>query len=244
LLYIENCLGLPFYFATNFNHLLGGLTIRLYGILGVDGFGREVMPVAKDMINGIYGSKGSKLVFVDKEPFEINVINGIEVISEDEFIKHPATEKYFNIAIADYQIRERVSNKIEALGIKPFQIIAKNTFVGDNNDIGEGAILCPFATITSDAKIGKYFHANIYSYVAHDCIVGDYVTFAPSVHCNGRVVVEDYAYIGTGVVIKQGNHNEPIIIGKGAVVGMGAVVTKNVAPYTTVIGNPARPMNK
>ncbi|POC04420.1 acetyltransferase, partial [Vibrio vulnificus] len=98
----------------------------------------------------------------------------------------------------------------------------------DANEIGEGAILCPFTMITSNAKIGKGFHANIYSYVAHDCVIGDYVTFAPNVMCNGNVHVHDHAYIGTGAVIKQGTPNKPLIIGEGAVVGMGAVVTKSV----------------
>ena len=56
----------------------------------------------------------------------------------------------------------------------------------------------------------------------------NFVTFAPSVHCNGKVVVEDHAYIGTGVVIKQGTDDRPIIIGEGSIVGMGAVVTKSV----------------
>ena len=123
--------------------------------------------------------------------------------------------------------------------IQPFTIKASNSVILDNNDIGEGAILCSFTTITSNAKIGRFFHCNIYSYVAHDCVIGDFVTFAPSVHCNGKVVIEDYTYIGTGVVIKQGTNERPIIIGKGSVVGMGAVVTKSVPPFTTVIGNPA-----
>jgi acetyltransferase-like isoleucine patch superfamily enzyme len=80
--------------------------------------------------------------------------------------------------------------------------------------------------------------------LAHDCVIGDFVTFAPDVHCNGGVIVEDYAYIGTGAIIKQGTVEKPIVIGRGAVVGMGAAVTKSVAPFTTVVGNPAIALKK
>ena len=108
--------------------------------------------------------------------------------------------------------------------------------------VGAGAVLSPFVTITSNVRIGQHFHANLYSYVEHDCVVGDFVTFAPGVHCNGNVVVEDHAYIGTGAILKQGQPGKPLVIGRGAVVGMGAVVTKSVAPGVTVVGNPARPL--
>ena len=114
----------------------------------------------------------------------------------------------------------------------------------DNIEIGEGRLLCPFVSITSNIKIGKFFHANIYSYVAHDCVIGDYVTFAPGVKCNGNIHIEDHAYIGTGAVIKQGTPDKPLVIGKGAVVGMGAVVTKSVPAGVTVVGNPARILEK
>ncbi|MEH2295892.1 acyltransferase [Nostoc sp.] len=49
------------------------------------------------------------------------------------------------------------------------------------------------------------------------------------------VVIEDYAYIGTCVIILPG-----VRIGKGAVVASGAVVTKDVAPYTMVGGVAAK----
>ena len=114
----------------------------------------------------------------------------------------------------------------------------------DEVQMSEGAILCPFVTLTSNIRIGKHFHANHYSYVEHDCVIGDYVTFAPGVKCNGNVVVEDHAYIGAGAVIKQGQPGQPLVIGRGAMVGMGAVVTKNVPPGATVVGNPARPLIK
>ena len=114
----------------------------------------------------------------------------------------------------------------------------------DDVKIGEGAILTAFVTLTSNIRIGRYFQANIYSYVAHDCVIGDFVTFAPCVRCNGNVHIEDHAYIGTGAIIKQGNPGRPIRIGRGAVVGMGAVVTKDVPAGLTVVGNPARPLTK
>jgi maltose O-acetyltransferase len=51
----------------------------------------------------------------------------------------------------------------------------------------------------------------------------------------GPVVIHDWAYIGTRVTILPG-----ITIGEGAVVASGAVVTKDVAPWTMVGGIPAK----
>ena len=46
--------------------------------------------------------------------------------------------------------------------------------------VKDGACLSPFVTLTSNISIGRCFHANLYSYVEHDCIIGDFVTFAPA----------------------------------------------------------------
>jgi acetyltransferase-like isoleucine patch superfamily enzyme len=70
------------------------------------------------------------------------------------------------------------------------------------------------------------------------------VTFAPRVHCNGNVRIEDHAYIGTGAVLRPGSNSRPLVVGAGAVVGMGAVVTRDVPPRATVVGNPAKPLDK
>jgi acetyltransferase-like isoleucine patch superfamily enzyme len=80
--------------------------------------------------------------------------------------------------------------------------------------------------------------------VEHDCTIGDFVTFAPGVQCNGNVIVHDFAYVGAGAVIKQGRPSVPLTIGRGATIGMGAVVTRSVAPGETVVGNPARLLEK
>ena len=126
----------------------------------------------------------------------------------------------------------------------PWGVTAANVVQMDDVQLGVGAVLSPFVTLTSNVRIGRHFHANLYSYVEHDCVVGDFVTFAPRVHCNGNVVIEDHAYIGTGAILKQGQPGKPLVIGRGAVVGMGAVVTKSVAAGATVVGNPARLMER
>ena len=66
------------------------------------------------------------------------------------------------------------------------------------------------------------------------------MTFAPGVKCNGNVIIEDFVYIGTGAIIKQGSKIRPLTIGSGAKIAMGSVVTKSVKPGDIVIGNPAK----
>jgi len=216
--------------------------MKLYGIVGAGGFGREVMPLAKQWLQ----TQGSvhRLVFIEEKMIDQPHINQYPIMTMAEFLSAKADAKYFNVAIANADIRQRIVEILISNQCIPFQIVATQHIQLDNNQIAEGAIFCPFTTVTSNTRIGKFFHANIYSYVAHDCCIGDYVTFAPNVHCNGGVIIEDHVYVGTGVIIKQSTAEKPIVIGKGAVLGMGAVVTKSVPPFATVVGNPARPLIK
>ena len=214
-----------------------------YGIIGAGGYGREVMPLARLQLQGEVTARNAELFFVVDEVIDPRPVNGYSIISLNDFLSLPS-RRYFNIAISDSKVRERISAICLDFGAAPFTIKAENIVIMEGNQIGVGAILSPFVTITSNTKIGAFFHANIYSYVAHDCIIGDFVTFAPSVKCNGNVVIEDHAYIGTGAVIRQGKNGIPLTIGREAVVGMGAIVTKSISSGTTVIGNPARPLIK
>jgi sugar O-acyltransferase (sialic acid O-acetyltransferase NeuD family) len=217
-------------------------TDTLIGIIGAGGFAREVMPIAQECIAQKFSHVSSekvRIVFVETMP-SAKLVNDYEVMSEADFCNYECNEKLFNIAIGSSQSRKDVSDRLIAMNCAPISIFGSSARMYDANSLGVGATICDNVIITSNAKIGDFFQANIYSYVAHDCVIGDFVTFAPRVSCNGNVHIEDFAYIGTGAVIKQGTTSKPIVIGRGATVGMGAVVTKNVAPYTTVVGNPAK----
>jgi sugar O-acyltransferase (sialic acid O-acetyltransferase NeuD family) len=209
----------------------------LIGIYGASGFGREVAPLVKQ------AHAGATIVFLDDAP-KAKALNGLPVWTFDRFLGEPAAERSAAIAIADSHVRQKLDQRCRDAGVAPLAVRHPSVVELDDVVIGDGAVLCSFVTLTSNILIGRSFHANIYSYVAHDCRIGDFVTFAPGVMCNGNVHIGDHAYIGTGAVIRQGSPDKPLTIGAGAVVGMGAVVIKDVPPGITVVGNPARPLDR
>ncbi|KZY84843.1 acetyltransferase [Oleiphilus sp. HI0081] len=215
---------------------------EIYAVYGASGYGREVMPLVRQQY-AQNDSNSQLFVFIDDNP-TLNEVNSHKVYSYSEFLKLDVNRKNVAVAIANDEVREKLSIQCVEDGIHLLDVTASNVINMDDVSIDKGYILSPFVTLTSNIKIGKSFHANIYSYVAHDCVIGDYVTFAPGVKCNGNVHIEDHAYIGTGAILKQGTPNKPLVIGARAIIGMGAVVTKDVPPNTTVVGNPAKPFNK
>jgi sugar O-acyltransferase (sialic acid O-acetyltransferase NeuD family) len=217
--------------------------MKRYAIFGASGCGRGVMPLARQQLQQVLDKGEADLVFVDDHPPALRV-NGHRVLTTAQWMAEPAISRDVCIAIANSQIRQSLAVQCETGGIGFFAVRAGNVVQMDDVQLGEGAILSPFVTLTSNIRIGRHFHANLYSYVEHDCVIGDFVTFAPGVKCNGNVVIEDHVYIGAGAVIKQGQLGAPLVIGRGAVVGMGAVVTKSVPAGATVVGNPAKVMNK
>lgn len=216
--------------------------LSLYAVYGASGCGRGIMPIAREQLRK-HGVPADCLVFVDDGAVSASM-NGQRVLSYADFLAEPACERHVVLAIANSAVRERLASRCTADGVRAWSVAAPNVVVMDDVVIGEGAALSPFVTITSNIRIGKHFHANLYCYVEHDCVIGDFVTFAPGVKCNGNIVIKDHAYVGTGAVLKQGKPGQPLVIGRGAVIGMGAVVTKDVPAGATVVGNPARIMNK
>lgn len=194
-------------------------------IYGAGGFGRELVTAARNC--------DREIVFVSDSPARafagIPMVRLSDLTNDDRVV----------IGIADRDVRRRLAPTCTI----PFgRLIAPTAIIGNEVEIGEGSIFCDFTMVTASAIIGRHFHCNIYSYVAHDCVIGDFVTFAPKVCCNGNVHVRDGAFVGTGATIRQGKPGRPLVIGEEAVIGMGAVVTKDVPAGATVVGNPLRPM--
>jgi sugar O-acyltransferase (sialic acid O-acetyltransferase NeuD family) len=113
--------------------------------------------------------------------------------------------------------------------------ISKQAIILDvNNSIGDGTIICPGVIITTNCFIGSHVHLNIQTTVGHDSVINNFVTTAPSVNISGNVVINDYVYLGTKVVVK-----EKINICSNVTVGLNGGVVKDITEPGTYIGTPA-----
>jgi sugar O-acyltransferase (sialic acid O-acetyltransferase NeuD family) len=216
----------------------------LFAVMGAGGFGREVMPMVQDDLAMTHRSEYCEAVFVIEDQYAESTpkkLNGQRVLTMSQFLRWDGEKRYV-LAIQKSDARQRIAESLPP-DVLPFNVRGSLSGVFDGNEIGAGSILCNFTQITSNATIGKHFHLNLFSCVEHDCRIGDYVTFSPGVKCSGRVVIEDHVFVGAGAVIRDGS-DKPMVIGRGAVIGMGAVVTKSVPPGVTVVGNPARPLER
>lgn len=136
----------------------------------------------------------------------------------------------------------------------------------ETEQIGPGTRIWAFAHVLRGAVIGSGCNICDHSYIDEDVVIGDRVTIKGQVavvdgmriaddvfigpnatftndrfprsrqpfQCQ-RMVIGKGASIGAGAILLPG-----VSVGEGAMVGAGAVVTRDVPPFTVVIGNPAR----
>lgn len=144
----------------------------------------------------------------------------------------------FVLAMGGFRGRERceLAHQLASKGLVPSKpLIHPRAWVADTARVGDGTQVLAMAAVSESATIGKHCIINTSAVVDHDCSLADGVHIMPGATLAGCVVVEEFASIGSGAVILP-----RIRIGRSAVVGAGAVVTRDVAPNETVIGIPAR----
>ena len=132
-------------------------------------------------------------------------------------------------------VRLGIHELLKKQGLRPITAIHRTAFVAHNATVGEGSQVYAMATICVDAQIGKGCIVNTRASVDHECVLEDGATVGPGATLAGLVEVGKNADIYTGAVVLP-----RVKIGEGAIVGAGAVVLKDVPPYSTVVGNPAR----
>lgn len=143
------------------------------------------------------------------------------------------------IAIGDNPTRERLWRTLSVAGES--LVVAKHpsAIVSEDVSVGAGSMLCAGAIVNTGTSIGCGVILNTGCTVDHHSTIGDFVHIAPGVHMGGEVAAGARAFVGIGAVVLPG-----IRIGEDSIVGAGAIVIRDVAPGTTVVGCPAKPISR
>lgn len=171
----------------------------------------------------------------------------VVLFSDWEIIK-PLLEKYKTSIIYSRIETDRRNSAIPLFNIldceariEPGAIIREQVTIGNNAVILMGAIINKGAKIGEETMIDMNAVIGGRSVIGKRCHIGAGVVIAGVIEpiSVGPVNIEDDVFIGANAVILEGVH-----IAQGAVVASGAVVTKDISPYTVVAGIPAKIIKK
>jgi sugar O-acyltransferase (sialic acid O-acetyltransferase NeuD family) len=114
-------------------------------------------------------------------------------------------------------------------------LVDPTAFVSGTARIGVGCVVYPNCFAGAGAQVGDCVFCLSGSVVNHDDVVEDRVTLAAHAVLAGEVHVEEGCYLGQCCTVKQ-----KVRIGRGSIIGMGAVVIADVQRSSVMVGNPAR----
>lgn len=201
-------------------------------IIGAGGMGKEIFFIAKNSIG--YGTEFKVKGFLDfpKPDWNSNVYPPI-LGMEDDYEIQP--EDVFACSIGDVLLKRKVCEKMKARGAKFQTLIFKNVELRENVKIGEGCIIDSNAIIGSDTVIGENCLIQVFSVIAHDCVIGDYSRIDSRAFLVGGVKVGQNVTVYTNSVI---SHN--VVLEDNSRVSALSFVVRSVKSGTTVMGNPAK----
>lgn len=202
-------------------------------IVGAGGVGRETSLIIQQ-INELKIT-WNLIGFIDDDVNSWgNVINGYPVIGGMDSLEKLSLDTYVVVAIANYKVKKKIVNKINNK-FKFATIIDPKVYIHDYMTIGEGTIIYEGAIITANIQVGNHVIISPKCGIGHDSIIKDYVSLLWNVNVSGNDVIEEGVMMGSGSTIIQGKK-----IGKGSIIGAGAVVIDDIDSFTTAVGVPAK----
>lgn len=208
-------------------------------VVGIGGFGREVL----DLVSAVNAARTMPafdlLGSIDDHPSRTNLTRldalGTPYLGTvDDWLASGRTAR-FVVGIAHPEHRSAVDERMVRAGAVAATLVHPSATVGAQVRLGEGALVCAGARLTTNIVLGRHVHVHVNATVGHDSTLEDFASVYPAGAVSGSCHLGRGTTVGAHATVLQG-----LVVGQGAFVGAGAVVTRDVADRVVVKGSPAR----
>ncbi len=199
------------------------------------GFGREIYDLAQ-RINHIE-NRWKDIVFIDNYKSEC-FFEDVGLFAMKDLPYKPG-EIEIIIANGEPAEREIIYKELQEYGYEITTLVDPLAVISPNAHIGKGSIVIGYTMVNSFATIGENVVLQSHCVIGHDVCVGNHCVLSSGFMPSGKTKIGERVFLGLNTCTIDG-----VEIGDDAVIGMGAVVHRNVEPNMIVMGNPARPIRK
>ena len=147
----------------------------------------------------------------------------------------PRGVRIVNCVCSDLVARRSVYNRIREHGCRPISLIDSTTIIFEGAVVLEGAYIQSFVSVQAGAAVGVNCTLHTGCMVGERVTLGSHTFVGPGAMLCGRGTHGEGVYFGANCTVLP-----DVNIGMRAIIGAGAVVTKNVRAYATVVGVPAK----
>ena len=205
-------------------------------IIGAGGVGRETSMLIEDINH--YKNEWLLLGYVDdNESLQGKFINGYKVIANIDWLNSITEETYAVCTVSDPKLKLSILGRIKNEKIKFANLIHPTAVVSNHVNMGEGIIIQAYCIVTTNVALGNHVQLNPQCGIGHDCSIGDYSSLYWNVNISGNVTIDEGCILGTKSTVLQQKH-----IGRWSILGAASTVTKDIPPYCTALGTPAKPI--
>ena len=162
---------------------------------------------------------------VDRAAAELSDVLGHPVLGTDEDLPRLAREHRFALVtigqIASPQPRQRLAERLTALGFVLPAIVSPLARVSPHAVIGPGTVVHHFAVVNAGARVGAHCIINTRALIEHDAGIGDFCHVSTAAVVNGGASLGNGTFLGSGAVCRDNT-----AIGADCFVAMGERVLR------------------
>ena len=151
----------------------------------------------------------------------------------------PRPDVAYLTCFGDGAARHRVRCELEARGARMGTVVSPNVIYATSPTDSRNSLFLGVCSISNDLVLGDDLLIQSFACIGHDVVIGTGVTISSHAFVGGHAKLESFCTIHPHAVVLP-----HVKIGEGAVVGAGSVVIKDVEPYTTVFGAPAKMISR